>query len=148
MLRGYEDEAARAGAYLEGQQSENGSLPSFIQTHWLAAALWIRLEWSQPDLPEQATRILDDLATQLNGETPAGALGWMLTTLAPLGVPQEHPAITKAVALLSEQQRPDGGWTSEDGPERDAWVTLQALLALSQWETGVLGGQSELNDAP
>ncbi|HEY7022413.1 MAG TPA: prenyltransferase/squalene oxidase repeat-containing protein [Ktedonobacterales bacterium] len=122
--QGYEDEAARAGAYLEGHQAEDGSLPSFLQTHWLAAALWIRLEWGSPDLPEQATRTLDYLATQLDDEMPASALGWMLTTLAPLGVPREHPSVSKAVALLDEQQRPDGGWTSEDGPERDAWVTM------------------------
>jgi hypothetical protein len=146
--QGYEDEAARAGAYLERHQTEDGSLSSFLQTHWLAAALWIRLEWDPPDLPEQATRTLDYLATQLNDETPAGALSWMLTALAPLGVPREHPAIVKAVALLDEQQRPDGGWTSEDGPERDTWVTMQALLALNQWEAGVLGGQSEPKDAP
>jgi hypothetical protein len=131
--QGYEDQAARAGAYLEGHLAEDGSLPSFLQTHWLAAALWIRLEEGQPELPEQAKRTLDYLATQLDDETPAGALGWMLTTLAPLGVPPEHPAIVKAVAVLSEKQRPDGGWTSEDGPERDAWVTTQALRALIQW---------------
>jgi hypothetical protein len=131
--QGYEDEAARAGACLEGYQAEDDSLPSFLQTHWLAAALWIRLEEGQPDLPEQATRTLDHLAILLGDETSAGALGWMLTTLAPLGVPKEHPAIVKALALLSEQQRPDGGWTSEDGPECDAWVTMQALLALIQW---------------
>jgi hypothetical protein len=146
--QGYEDEATRASAYLEERQAENGSLPSFLQTHWLAAALWIRLEWGQPDVPEQAMRALDYLATQLDDETPAGALGWMLTTLAPLGVPREHPAITKAVALLSEQQRLDGGWTSEDGPERDAWVAMQALLALNQWEAGVPGGRSESKDVP
>ena len=82
----YEAEAARAGAYLERHQAADGSLPSFLQTHWLAAALWIRLEWGQSDLPEQATRTLDYLATQLDDETPAGALGWMITTFAPLGV--------------------------------------------------------------
>ena len=53
--RGYEDEAARAGAYLEGHQAEDGSLPSFLQTHWLAAALWICLEEGRPELPEQAS---------------------------------------------------------------------------------------------
>jgi len=132
--QGYEDKAARAGAYLERRLAEDGSLPSFLQTYWLAAALWIRLKWGQSDVPEQATRTLDYLATQLDDETPAGALGWMLTTLAPLGVPAEHPAIVKALALLSEQQRPDGGWASEDGPERDAWVTLQALTSLIQWQ--------------
>jgi hypothetical protein len=131
--QGHEDQAARAGAYLEGRQAEDGSLPSFLQTYWLAAALWIRLEEGQPALPEHTTRALDHLATHLDDETPAGALGWMLTTLAPIGVPPDHPAITKAVALLSAQQRPDGGWTSEDGPERDAWVSAQALTALIQW---------------
>jgi hypothetical protein len=145
--QGYADEAARAGAHLERHQTGDGSLPSFLQTQWLAAALWIRLEWGQPDLPEQATHTLDYLATQLDGETPAGALGWMLTTLAPLGVPAEHPAIVKGLALLSEQQRPDGGWTSEDGSARNAWVTLQALLALNQWETAAPGGLSEPKDA-
>jgi hypothetical protein len=132
----YESEAMKAGAYLEQYQAENGSLPSFLQTHWLAAALWIRLAGGQPGIPEQAARTLDYLATQLDDQTPAGALGWMLTTLsavAVVSVPRDHPAIVKALALLSEQQRPDGGWTSEDGPERDIWVTTQALSALILW---------------
>jgi hypothetical protein len=143
-MPGYEAETAKAGAYLERYLAPDGSLPSFLHTHWLAAALWIRLNWKEsfwpvgleegrPALPEPVKRTLDHLATQLDGETPAGALGWMLTTLAPLGVPPEHPAIVKALALLSKQQRPDGGWTSEDGPERDAWVTMQALTTLIQW---------------
>jgi hypothetical protein len=146
---GHEDEVARAGAYLERHHAADGSLPSFLQTHWLAAGLWIRLEWGRPDMPDQAAHALDYLATQLNEETPSGALGWMLTTLALLGVPPEHPAIVKALTLLSNQQRPDGGWTSEDGPERDDWVTLQALTALSQWRAfdQASGGMNAPRDA-
>ena len=123
----------RAQALILREPGRGWLVAIILQTHWLAAALWICLEEGQPELPEQAERTLDYLATQLDDQTPAGALGWMLATLAPLGVPPEHPAIVKAIALLDEQQRPDGGWKSEDGPERDAWVTLQALLALTQW---------------
>jgi len=134
----YETEAMKAGAYLEQYQAEDGSLSSFLQTHWLAAALWIRRNWDgsffpvSPNLPESAKHALDYLATQINDETPAGALSWMLTTLAAVNVPLEHPVIAKALTMLSEQQRPDGGWTSEDGPERDAWVTTQAVSVLIQ----------------
>ena len=131
--RSYLAEAARAGEYLERYLAPDGELPSFLQAYWLAAALWIRLNWGSQELPDNARRALDHLAIRLDATVPSGALGWMLTTLAPLGVPPEHPAIVKAVALLGEQQRPDGGWTSEDGSERDAYVTAQALIALTQW---------------
>jgi hypothetical protein len=127
------DAATRAGTCLEQYLAPDGSPPSFLQTYWLAAALWIRLNWRPPDLPDPARRALDHLATQLDDTIPAGALGWMLTTLAPLGVSPEHPVIVKALTLLSNQQRPDGGWTSEDGADRDAYVTVQALVALIQW---------------
>lgn len=133
----YEAEAVKAGAYLERYLAPDGSLPSFLQTHWLAAALWILLAEGQPGITEQAALTLDYLASQLDDQTPAGALGWMLTALsavAGVSIPLDHPTIVKALALLGEQQRPDGGWTSEDGPERDIWVTTQALSALVLWD--------------
>ncbi len=30
-------------------------------------------------------------------------------------------------------QRADGSWSSEDGPERDPWATVEALRGLMQW---------------
>jgi hypothetical protein len=35
--------------------------------------------------------------------------------------------------LLAAQQRPDGSWASEDGPDRDTYVTVEALRALVMW---------------
>jgi squalene cyclase len=125
--------ARRAGAYLERHLAPDGSLPSFLHAHWLAAALWIRLNWDRrPDLPEPTRRVLDYLATRMTDAVPASSLAWMLTTLGPI-MQGEHPLIERATALLIAQQRPDGSWASEDGPERDPYVIIEALRALIQW---------------
>ncbi len=120
--------AQRAGDYLERHLAQDGSLPSFLHAHWLAAGLWIRL--GRNDL---GNRMLDYLATHMSDSVPASSLAWMLTTLAGLGTFHEHPLIQKATALLISEQRADGSWASEDGPDRDPYVTVEALRGLIQW---------------
>jgi hypothetical protein len=124
------DEAAhRAGTYLEQHLGEDGTLPSFLHAHWLAAGLWIRLGRSA-----LAGRVLDYLATQMNDDVPASSLAWMLTTLAGLGVSPDHALRLEASTLLMSQQRADGSWASEDGPDRDPYVTVEALRGLIMWK--------------
>lgn len=120
--------AHRAGDYLASHVAADGSLPSFLHAQWLAAGLWIRL-----GRDALAERMLDVLATRISGDVPSGALAWMLAMLGGLGIPLDHPLGQKATALLASQQRDDGGWTSEDGPERDASVTVEALRGLLRW---------------
>ncbi len=120
--------AARAGAYLEQHLARDGSLPSFLHAHWLAAGLWIRL--GRNDL---ADRTLDYLATRIDDTVPSGALAWMLTTLGGLDISTEHPLIRRAIAQMIAQQRADGSWTSEDEPDRDPYVTVEALRGLTTW---------------
>ena len=123
------DEAVkRAGAYLERHLAQDGSLPSFLHAHWLAAGLWIRL--GRDDL---ASRVLDYLATRMGDGVPASSLAWMLTTLAGLSISPDHPLAQKATTLLISEQRADGSWASEDGPDRDPYVTVEALRGLIQW---------------
>jgi hypothetical protein len=118
----------RAGAYLEQYLAEDGSLPSFLQAHWLAAALWIRL-----GRDALATRVLDYLATRMNTDVSASSLAWMLTTLGRLGIPLEHPLGQRATALLSSLQRQDGSWPSEEASSPAPYVTVQALRGLFMW---------------
>lgn len=118
----------RAGAFLEQYVTDDGSLPSFLHAHWLSAGLWIRL--GRDDL---GYRVLDYLATRMSDEVPASSLAWMLTTLGGLGISPDHPLAQKATTLLISQQRADGSWASEDGPERDPYVTVETLRALTQW---------------
>lgn len=120
--------AQRAGTYLEQHLAEDGSLPSFLHAHWLAGGLWIRL--GRNDL---AYRVLDYLATCIDNDVPASSLAWILTTLAGLGISPDQPLIQKVTTLLPLQQRADGSWASEDGPDRDAYATVEALRGLIQW---------------
>jgi hypothetical protein len=120
--------AVRGGAYLEQHLAPDGSLPSFLQAHWLTAGLWIRLGHD-----ELAYRVLDHLATCVTSEVPSSSLAWMLTTLSGLGIPPEHPFAHKAAELLISQQRADGSWEGENGAEGDPYITVEALRGLIQW---------------
>lgn len=120
--------AQRAGDCLAAQVAPDGSFPAFLQIHWLAAGLWIRA--GQDDL---AYRTLDTLANRLDANVGSGALAWMLFTLGGLGIPADHPIGQKGSSLLLAQQRADGGWASEDGPDRDPAVTVEALHGLLKW---------------
>jgi hypothetical protein len=123
------DEAPqRAGAYLNRYVAPDGALPSFAQTQWLAAGLFIRL--GQEDT---AQRLLDNLTARPDEDFPAVSLSWMLTTLGGLGIPPEHPLGVRAAELLTSQQRPDGSWSGETGPDGDPYVTVEVLRGLMQW---------------
>lgn len=125
---GPDTDGQRAGAFLEQYVTDDGSLPSFRHAHWLAAGLWIRV--GRDDL---AHRVLNYLATQMSDEVPASSLAWMLTTLGGLDISPDHPLAQKATTLLMSQQRADGSWASEDGPDRDPYVTADALCGLLKW---------------
>lgn len=117
-------DAALAAACLQEHLGKDGHLPGFLHAHWLAAGLWIAVGEQ-----EAADRALAYLATRLNYDTPASNLSWLLTTLDRAGLPSDHPLITQAIELLILCQFTDGHWNSEDGPEQDVHVTLEAIRA-------------------
>lgn len=129
---------ARGVAFIRARQRDDGSweedealhelAPPCLHAHWLAAGLWIRL--GRQDL---ADCVLDTLATRVTDDVAAGALAWILVTLGGLGIAPDHPLGQTATSRLASLQRADGGWTSEDGPNRDPIVTVEALRGLRKW---------------
>jgi hypothetical protein len=118
-------ESALSGArYLQTFLDERGRMPSFWQTHWLAAGLWRLLEqndWAERVYPFLESRI---------PEMPSASLAWLIVALRGAGLPASHRLIVFAADRLTNQQAPDGRWPSDDGPAQEGATTIAAVHAL------------------
>lgn len=121
----------RAGNALAAVMSPEGRLPGFVHTSWLAAGLW-RLT-GRDDL---ATRVEHWLEWRVRTGLPASSLTWLLNTLRIASAAPTSPLARAARSQLMTQQRLDGGWPSEDGPDRDTHVTLEAMRAVLWLDRG------------
>lgn len=117
--------ARRAADYLAAQTGPHGSMPSFIHSHWLAAALWWGL-----GRREMSDRTMAYLSTRIGPHTPDNQLSWMAVALMSVGVSPENALLSRVLHMILERQAPDGRFTSEDGPECDPHATYEALRAL------------------
>lgn len=117
--------AARSARYLADHLGDADRLSSFLHTQWLAAGAWYRLGERAV-----AERVMESLRQEVPRLT-ASHLAWLLTSLSAAGVPQDHPLMRTARQRLAGEQQPAGHWISEDGPQRNVHVTLEAMRALS-----------------
>ncbi len=116
--------ARRAAGYLLSCLDDQGGLPSYLHTHWLAAGLWYRVGAAR------AFKLVTDLLARRLPDLTAGNLAWLLTTLRTANVPADLPLVKHARLALTAMQQADGRWVSDDGPDRDVHTTLEALWAL------------------
>jgi hypothetical protein len=126
VLAGSKD-GPQAADYLQTYLDTEGRLPSFLHTHWLAAALWHNV-----GRHDTAECVLTYLSGQLAQLTPAN-LAWLILSLRRAGLPTDHPLLSAAATLLAQQQQPDGHWPADDGPAWDVHTTLEALRALHDY---------------
>jgi hypothetical protein len=124
ISQAHRERVSLAGLYLADNLDARGQLPSFLQTHWLAAGLWYNT-----GLVQQAELALRYLRTRL-GDFSANNLTWMITALRTVDVPADQALITEALTKLMSLQQKNGQWQSDDGPAYDVHATLEALFAL------------------
>ncbi len=99
-------------------------MPSFMQTHWLAAGLW-----QQRGMTDEAGKTLRYLAGRV-GELSAGNLAWLVIALREGGVPAADATVRAGLDRLLALRDPSGHWPSDEGIENSVHVTIEALYAL------------------
>ncbi len=124
------DAVARAMAYLRGRQAPGGRFLGFLQTTWLATAMF-RLAGGTD--ATAAAKAIDALAAVEAERWYPGALTEMLNCLGDAGVPEDLPLIQWSLARLVALAQPDGSWPSEDGEAYHVEVTLRALRAVLRY---------------
>lgn len=118
---GYEDNVGRGAQVIRDSLNDDGTWPSFLVTGWLGAAVLQKAEFFY-----EAARMLVILNDRLPGMTAADA-AWLGSALRRAGVSDDDWTLSAARRRLTETQRSDGGWTSDDGEAFDVEVTLNAI---------------------
>jgi hypothetical protein len=120
----YAGAASRAAEAFRASLGPDSSWPSFLVVGWLGAAMLHHLGWFY-----EAARIQLILAERVPGMSPADCAS-MAATLRRVGVSRDDWSLVEARSRLSETQRSDGGWRSDDGNAFNVHTTLTAIRAL------------------
>jgi len=117
---------ARAAEAFRASLAPDGSWPSFLVTGWLGCALLYHLGWFY-----ESAQIQVALADRVPKMTPADTAS-LCAALRRVGMSPDDWLLGSARRHLSETQRSDGGWPSDDGEQFNVHTTLTAIRALRQ----------------
>lgn len=120
----HEATVVRAAAAFRSALRPDGTWPSYLVTGWLGAALLHHTAWFY-----EAARVQLTLAERVPGMNASDA-AWMGAALRRVGIDADDPLLVAVRTRLSELQRTDGGWLSDDGPAFDVHTTLTAIRAV------------------
>jgi Prenyltransferase and squalene oxidase repeat len=115
---------ARATQAFRAAMREDGSWPSYLIAGCLGGALLFHSGWFY-----EAAQIQVLLAERVPDMTPADA-AWLAVAFRRVGMSADDWLMVAARKRLTETQRTDGGWPSDDGPAFDVHTTLAAIRAL------------------
>jgi len=120
----YQMNLDRAGNAIRDQVDEGGGWPGFLVSGWLAGAVLHRTGWFY-----ESARIFVVLGDRVKSMS-ASDTALMTAALRRAGVSPDDSLMVAARQRLTETQRPDGAWPSDDAPAFDVHTTLTALRAL------------------
>jgi hypothetical protein len=123
-VEGYAQVVASAAEVLKDSLNPDGTWPSFLVTGWLSAAVFYR-----QDMFYEAARVQMVLTDRLPTMSPADAAS-MASSLRRVGIATDEWTMIAARKRLTETQRTDGGWPSDDGDQFDVHSTLSAIRAI------------------
>jgi hypothetical protein len=118
----YGDVLGRAAAWVVSQLRPDGTWPSFLAAGWHAAGLL-----NQQQYFYESARVQLVLGERLPDMSPADVAS-MAAVLRRVNLGDDW-LLRNARKRLSETQRSDGGWDSNEGPLFDVNTTLTALRA-------------------
>jgi hypothetical protein len=114
----------RAAEAFRAALRPDGTWPSFLAAGWLGGALLYRLGWFYEAAQIQVV-LSERLSTMSSADT-----AWLAATLRRVGMSNDDWVVQSAKRRLSETQRGDGSWESDDGPAFNVHTTLAAIRAL------------------
>jgi hypothetical protein len=115
---------ARATQAFRAAIREDGSWPSYLVAGWLGGAMLYHAGWFY-----EAAQIQVLLAERVPDLSPAD-VAWLAAAFRRVGMSGDDWLLAAARKRLTETQRSDGGWPSDDGPAFDVHTTLTAIRAL------------------
>ncbi|MFG2038108.1 squalene--hopene cyclase [Dactylosporangium sp. NPDC048998] len=115
---------ARAAEAFRASLRPDGTWPSFLVTGWLGCAVLYHLGWFY-----ESAQIQVALADRVP-DMSAADTAQLFASLRRIGMSTEDWLLSAARRRLSETQRSDGGWTSDDGDRFNVHTTLTAIRAL------------------
>jgi hypothetical protein len=115
---------ARATQAFRAALRDDGSWPSYLVAGWLGGSLLYHAQWYY-----EAAQVQMVLADRVPQMSPADVAD-LASAYRRVGLSGDDWLLAAARKRLTETQRSDGGWSSDDGDAFDVHTTLSAIRAL------------------
>ncbi|HKE64617.1 MAG TPA: prenyltransferase/squalene oxidase repeat-containing protein [Micromonosporaceae bacterium] len=120
----HDEVVARASQAFRAALRPDGTWPSYLVAGWLGGALLYHTGWFY-----ESAQIQLVLTDRIPGMSAAD-VAWLSAAFRRVGLTPLDGIIDAARRRLSETQRTDGGWASDDGDAFDVHTTLAAIRGL------------------